>query len=83
MSSLVRYRSDEGVVIAFVKPGRKLLSMVAMDAAGLRVRKVPLSDERYISPLDYPVAKARRRFLAAGKRFGISKGAKALIKEVA
>ena len=81
MSRLVRYRSEMGVVLAFVKPGRKLLSIVPMDSGGIKVRKAPLREERYLSDVEYPVGKAKRRFLAAGRRFGISKGAKALIKE--
>lgn len=72
-----------------VKEGRKWLQVVALDASpdgGLRVWKVPMSDERYMKPLlrkgkPYPMARALQTFRSLAKTHGITKGAKKLLKE--
>jgi len=77
---VVRYRTDHGTCCALVESGRKWLQVIQMDSSGIRVRKVPCSDERYMTPMDYPLAKAKKRFRLAGRRFGITKGAKQLLR---
>lgn len=78
---VVRYRTDRGVFNAMVDDtGRKWLKVLIMDAGGIRIQKQPRSEERFMSTLDYPLAKARKRFRAAGRKFGITKSAKQLLR---
>lgn len=81
---LVRYRTDHGVYTAIVKPGRKLLSVVAIDSTPITVRKTSNDEARYMRPVaDYPLRKAARQMLRAGSRnrLGMTKAARALLKE--
>lgn len=78
---IVTYRTDEGTRTAIVgRPGRKYLPAVLMDAGGLRVHKLPLAEDRYMTDLDYSLRAAARKYLKAGRLFGITKAAKALLK---
>jgi len=87
----VRNGYESAVRCAFVKRGRKWLQVLCIDATtsgGLKLWKVPLSDEQYMKPLlrkgkPYPVSRALKSFRKMGKTHGISKGAKKLLKEVA
>jgi hypothetical protein len=99
MIELVRYhlfhkgRSgyESCVRTAFVKRGRKWMHVLCIDATasgGMKLWKVPLSDERYMRPLlhkgkPYPFKRAIKIYHAMGKTHGISKGAKKLLKEAA
>lgn len=99
MIALVRYHTfrrvrngfESAVRCAFVKRGRKWMHVLCIDATttgGLKLWKVPLSDEKYMWPLrrkgkPYPVSRALKSFRAMGKSHGISKGAKKLLREVA
>ena len=75
--SIVNYRTNEGVRPAIIAEGRKVLHVIALDAGGVKVRKVSKGEARYMAPLDYPIKRAARRMLAYGKHVGISKQAKA------
>ena len=44
------------------------------------VNKVPLSEQRYMTALEYPAKKAARKFLKAGKALGVTKAARRLLK---
>ena len=87
----VRNGHESAVRCAFIKRGTKWAQVLCIDATssgGMKLWKVPLSDEQYMRPLlhkgkPYPVARALRAFRAMGKSHGISKGAKKLLKEVA
>jgi hypothetical protein len=87
----VRNGYESAVRCAFVRRGRKWMQVLCIDATttgGMKLWKVPLSDEQYMRPLlrkgkAYPVKKAIKSFRAMGKTHGISKGAKKLLKEVA
>jgi len=82
---VMRYRTDEGVfTVLLVKTGNKWAQVMFMDAAGIRIKRVPVADiERYMWELEcYPLQRAVRRFRAAGKRFGITGGAKQALKGV-
>jgi hypothetical protein len=77
---------------ALVKTGgTKWLQVLVFDAnreGGLKLWKVPLSDEQYMQPLlyrgkPYPMARALKTFRALGKTHGITKGAKRFIREAA
>jgi hypothetical protein len=83
---LQNYRTDHGTKTVLVgEPGRKYMPVLIMDK-GLIVKKVPLSDERYMS--EVAESKVRRSlmpvvtfFAAYGARNGISKAAKRFIKD--
>lgn len=80
---LVTYKLDPcGSKIAFVKVARKLLHLVMMENSGLCVKKVPLSEERFMTDLDYNMPKAAKRFRKFGKAHGSSKAARNLLKGV-
>lgn len=82
---------NSSVRVVLVKAGRKWLQVVAMDATsneGLRVWRVPKTDEVYMTPLlhngnPYPMSRALRVFRKLAKTHGITKGAKKLLKEAA
>ena len=69
--------------------GKKWLQVVALDASqdgGLRVWKVPVSDERYMTPLlfrgkPYPMTRALKTFRSLAATHGCSKAAKKFLKE--
>ena len=78
---LVRYRTDEGVYSSLVlKPERrrKFLKVVVLDGL-LRVRKVALEEERYMSELPTSKTKARAAFRHAAKALGCTAQAKKLL----
>jgi len=87
----VRNGFESCVRCAFVKRGNKWAQVLCIDATasgGMKLWKVPLTDEQYMRPLlrkgkPYPVSRALKTFRAMGKTHGISKGAKKLLKEVA
>lgn len=75
-----KYRTDQGVFTALVgEPGRKLIPVVTIDHP-IRVRKVPMTEQKYMVPLEYPVKKAVRGFLKAGKALGMTKSARTFLK---
>ena len=86
----VRNGVESAVRCAFIKRGTKWMQVLCIDATasgGMKLWKVPLSDEQYMRPLlrkgkPYPVNRAVKRFRAMGKTHGISKGAKKLLREV-
>lgn len=66
---VIKYHSAEGQRVALlVSTGHKLHKIIQMDNP-IRVTKVPISEDRYFTELDYPPAKAKRKFKAAVKRF--------------
>jgi len=87
----VRNGFESSVRCAFIKRGTKWIQVLCIDATstgGMKLWKVPLSDEQYMRPLllkgkAYPISRALKSFRAMGKTHGISKGAKKLLKEVA
>lgn len=86
----VRNGYNSAMRVAFVKPGRKWMKVVALDATaegGLRVWRVRVSERQYMKPLlrkgkPYNVARALRTFRNMGATHGITKGAKKLLAEV-
>ena len=87
----VRGGYESGIRSAFIKRGTKWMQVLCIDATasgGMKLWKVPLTDEQYMRPLlrkgkPYPVKRAIKIFRDFGKTHGISKGAKKLLKEVA
>lgn len=82
--SLVRYHTMQGVRVAFVKKGRKFYHVVEFDSP-INVRKVPVSDDRYMTPLTdvdgqyYPYVRAVKKFMLAAKTHGITEAAKKIL----
>lgn len=82
-AAVFMYRTDSGCKTILAAEGRKYIRFVSMDAP-ISVTKVPMAEQRHMTPLDYQPKKAARRFRGAGKRLGITKGAKQFLdKEVA
>lgn len=79
---VANWKSDAGVRVALVQPGRKLVHMVVSDFP-VHVESRPLSEERYLEPIDYPVPRAVRKLLAFGKHGNITTGARRLLRELA
>ena len=63
-----------------VKRGSRLIHLILMDSGGIKVHKVPLSEDRYITKFDYPVDRAKKRFRAAFKTFGGTKEARRYLR---
>ena len=84
----IRYHSEQGWIAgAIVARGRALLQCVFVEGSGLSITKLPLADERFMQPLEYrgqpyPENRARRHLRRMGRKFGITKAAKAALKEI-
>lgn len=82
-----RLRSETGVSNLLVfKEGRTLVHAVTIDKR-VRIVTLPKVEQRYMKPLElrgkpYPVARACRRLLSAGKTLGISAKARAVLNEI-
>ena len=98
MIKLVRYHTwhknkvgyESAVRCALVKTGgTKWLHVLAIDATtsgGLKLWKVPLTEDRYMQPLlhkgkPYPMARALKVFRKFAKEHGLTNGAKKLLRE--
>ncbi len=65
---LMRYTTDEGERVALlVAEGRKWLKVVLMGDTCLR--KVKATEKKYMSQMDYPLPRARRKFAHCTKAF--------------
>jgi hypothetical protein len=63
-----------------VDEGRKWLRYIILDAGGLTIKRAPKSERKHMRPLDYNLNTAKRKFRAAGRKFGITKAAKQLLR---
>ena len=87
MYELKYYRTDHGEKCVLVGPrGRKLLPILMIEGNGLTVRKVPLSEERYLR--DVKDERKRRtlggivrQYRAIGRRSGMTKAAKTFLTQ--
>ncbi len=77
---VVRYKTNDGQSTAIVEAGRKWIRVILMDSGGISVKKVPKTEERFMSPLDYSLNKAKVKFRDSGRRFGITRAAKLLLR---
>lgn len=67
---VIRYRTEDGTFTALrVSTGRKYTQLIMMDSSGIRIKRVPNSDEKYMKVIDYPIEKAKAHFRDATKRF--------------
>lgn len=84
---VVRLRSETGVSNLLVfKEGRVFVHAVTIDKS-VKVVALPKVEQRYMRPLElrgkpYPVARACRRLLAAGKSLGITKQARTVLNAI-
>lgn len=70
MTSVVKYRTEDGVFTAIrVRTGRRYTQIILMDSSGMRIRRVPKSEEQFMAEIDYPLERAKSKFLDAAKRF--------------
>lgn len=77
---VVRFRREDGCVTGVALWGRKWIHMAIFDTP-VRLLKVPLEEQRHITPLDLKVPRAAKRMRAAGKRLGITEGARKFLTE--
>ena len=74
----VEYHTDQGIFPAvIILRGHKRLHVI-IETPPLRIKKVPLTDERLMTPLErkgapYPIPRLKRLFLAFGRKFGMNK----------
>ena len=85
---LVRFRTESGARSALIERGTKLLHVLAIVDGPLTVLNVPLSEERFATPLTlrgapYPMKRALRMFKRHGKTFGATKAAKKMLARAA
>jgi len=67
---VVRYRTEDGVfTVILVKTGRRYTQIIMMNSAGMRIQRVPKSEARFMTEIDYPLNKAKKKYLAAARRF--------------
>lgn len=75
------YFDDSGRRTAIrVTVGRKYDTIVVMTSSGVRTKRIKKVYTKYLTPLEYPPKRAIRAYLAAGKRLGITKGAKQALR---
>jgi len=87
---LMRYKAQDDkqggrcgyYTVLLVSEGRKWAHVVYIDAGGLTRTRVPVGDvAKWMKEhTDYPEAKAIREFLKLGRRMGISKVLKVMLK---
>ena len=69
MSVLVAYRTDEGTRTALVvTEGTKYLHVVTMDPYPLRVRKVPISEGKYMRVMPHSIKRTLRVYRRLASR---------------
>ena len=82
-----QYRTDHGEKVVLVgKKGRTLMPILMMESGGLVVKRVPLTDARYMrdvmqSGKSKSIKTCIRQFRAFGKRTGMSKAAKSFLTD--
>lgn len=85
---LMSYRTEHGMKTVIVGPkGRKLMPILMMESSGLTVRKVPLTEQRYLtdaiqSGKSKSIRSVASKFRAYGRRTGMTKAAKSFLTAV-
>ena len=75
--STVNIHLEEGCRNALVlKTGSKFVQLIWIESGGVKIHALPLTAMRRATSLDYPVRRAARRMLEAGRALGITKKAK-------
>lgn len=79
---IVNYHSDHNCATALViKQTKTYLFIIQVEPFGLRVRKIPVADEKNFTELEYhgkpyPLKRAVRLYKKYGKKYGITKPAR-------
>jgi hypothetical protein len=77
------YRTNTGEKTVLVgPPGRKLMPVLFIEGSGLTVKKVPLSEERYMRNAPHgkkTIKGLAKQYRAIGKRLGMTKAAKSFL----
>ncbi|MCI0349912.1 MAG: hypothetical protein L0Z53_10845 [Acidobacteriales bacterium] len=81
-----RFHDGERYVVAIGHEGRTRLHLAVITDGGVTALDVPRGELRYCEPLTlkgsaYPVARAARRMLAVGRRNGITRGARDILRQ--
>ena len=80
---VVNYHTDDGHITGLlIDRGRKWLRFIPMKSSCIRIRRLPLSEEKYMTVLDNSIKKAAKQFRAAGRRFGITLAAKRALRDL-
>lgn len=78
---LIRYKTQYGLRTAIlICSGPKFHTLIMMDAAGLTLTRVPKAEARWFREMQYPIKRAVKKFRAAGRRFGMTKGARQVLR---
>jgi hypothetical protein len=81
-AAVVRVRTNDGCRVAVLcKTGTKLAHLVWIESGGVRATRQPKDILRKAQYLDYPLAKAVKGMLTAGKSLGITKAGSRLLKD--
>ena len=84
---LKQYRTEHGEKVVLVgTKGRKLMPILMMESSGLTVKRVPLTDARYMrdvtqSGKSKSIKTVIRQFRAFGKRTGMTKAAQSFLTD--
>lgn len=85
--ALARYSGPNGSRCVIVAGGRRWIRLLEIDAGGLRVQRVPIAEQRYLTilcqagddPKQYRLG--LKQFRRAARSFGATKGDWALLRE--
>lgn len=85
---VTRFWDGDRFCVGVAREGRTLVHLVSIEGGSVRVHSLPLEEARRFSKvtafrkeIDYPVPRACRKMLDAGKRLGITAAAKEILKE--
>jgi len=79
MLTVVEFHSEDCVRTVIMEPKKKYIHVVTVDRQ-VCVKKVPHSDIKYMTPIDYPLRLAKRVMRDTGRRIGITKAAKKMLR---
>jgi len=86
MTELRFYRTEHGEKTVLAGPhARTLMPILLIEGSGLTLRKVPISEEKYMRPA--PTSKKTikgiaKQYRAIGNKLGMSKAAKAFLTSI-
>lgn len=80
-------RDAHGHALILFSVGRTKLHALALNVPPVRIVKLDKAERRYLSPLQYkgrpyPLARALRRFHAAGRDLGITQSARVVLRSL-
>lgn len=81
MYAIKYYRTEFGEKTVLVGPkGRKYMPVLMIESSGLSVKKVPLTESRYMREVQRKFTQALvKQYRAIGRRLGMSKAAKTFL----